>query len=231
MGVIAENLSRVRQQIEEAAIEAGRSPGDITLVGVSKFHPYNEVNEALAAGLRDLGENRAQELCGKYGSLVSPEGFNMHFIGHLQTNKVKQIIGFADLIQSVDSLKLLDEIDRQAKAAGKIQDVLIELNISGEKSKTGAEPAMLDGLLCHAGELSCVRVRGLMGMAPLDSPGDKARPYFAGLYKLFVDMRVKKYDNVSMDIVSMGMSGDFKAAIAEGSTMVRIGTAIFGSRV
>lgn len=229
MGV-AQNYLQVKEHIASVAQRCGRNPQEITFVAVSKFHPAALVNEAIAAGCRDIGENRAQELCEKLPLLDEPKP-RVHFIGHLQTNKIKLVVGKADLIQSVDSLHLMRAISEQSQKIGIVSDVLLELNLSGDESKTGMDPVLLEQALEAAEVLRGLRVKGLMTIASLFDQGEQARPCFEQAHKIFVDTKCKKYDNSSMEILSMGMSGDFETAIEAGSTMVRIGTAVFGPRV
>ena len=217
---IAENVALVRERIERAA--NGRF---VQLVAVSKTKPPEDIRQAVAVGVSCLGENYVQELCRK-SEQGAYTGAAVHMIGHLQRNKVKQVVGRVELIQSVDSEALLRAISGAAEGMNRIQDVLIEINAAGEATKTGAAPERLESLLETAAELSHVRVRGLMTIPPVNGGKD----YFSYMYKLFVDIRGKKYDNVSMDFLSMGMSADFEEAISEGSNMVRVGSAIFGER-
>ena len=226
---IAENLKTVRDNIARAALAAGRDPGEILLVGATKMNDASRVREAIAAGLPACGENRVQELLEK-NALGAYEGAALHFIGHLQKNKVKHVVGTVELIHSVDSVALLEAIDRTAKARGLVQDLLLEINIAAEPSKSGFAPEELPGALEAASRLEGVRVRGLMVIPPFCVCGEENMQYFEKLRQLFVDNCKKKYDNVCMDFMSMGMSGDYEAAIACGSNMVRIGTAIFGAR-
>ena len=219
---IAENVMRVRERIEAAA--GGRK---VLLVAASKMNDAERVRQAVAAGVDACGENRVQELveAGAY------TGAPLHFIGHLQRNKIKYLVGCGvDLIESVDSVELLRDIDARARKLGVTQDVLIEVNIAGELSKSGVEPEKLEEILNYAAELAAVRVRGLMSIPPISEKPGANRPYFARMNELFVDIGRKKYDNTSMDLLSMGMSGDFEDAIAEGANMVRVGSAIFGAR-
>lgn len=221
---IAENVTAVRSRIDAAA--EGRR---VLLVAASKMNGAAAVREAIAAGVDACGENRVQELVEK-NTQGAYAGAPLHFIGHLQKNKVKYLVGTADLIESVDSVELLRLIDARAAKLGVIQDVLLEVNIGGEAAKSGFEPSALGQVLEISGEFSSVKVRGLMAIPPVaDSPG-ASRPYFARMRELFIDIGAKKYDNVSMDFLSMGMSGDFEDAIREGANMVRVGSAIFGPR-
>ena len=227
---IAENLARVRENIARAAQKAGRDPGDILLVGASKMNDAARVREAIAAGLPACGENRVQELLEK-NEQGAYEGARLHFIGSLQKNKVKYLVGLVELIHSVDSVELMREINRQALKRGITQDILLEVNTGGEDSKSGFAPEMLPEMLAAAAEFPAVSVRGLMTIPPICRRPEENLPYFQLLHQLFIDNGEKKYDNVRMDFMSMGMSGDYEAAIACGANMVRVGTAIFGHRI
>lgn len=224
---IAENLKAVRERIAAAAERSGRKAEDITLVAVTKTHGPQMINEAIELGVTDIGENRPQELRDKYEDVLP---VRWHQIGHLQTNKVKYVIDKVCLIHSVDSQKLMAEIDRQAKKHGLIMDILIEVNISGEETKFGVSPAELEGILQEAGNFPNIRIVGLMTIVPKSDEKQKNKEYFVKMYKLYLDICAKKYDNVIMRWLSMGMSGDFEAAIEAGANMVRIGSAIFGAR-
>ena len=199
------------------------------LVAASKMNGAEAVREAIAAGVDACGENRVQELVEK-NAQGAYAGAPLHFIGHLQKNKIKYLVGVADLIESVDSEELLRLIDARALKLGVTQDVLLEVNIGGEAAKSGFDPADLPAALEFCGTLSAVRVRGLMSIPPAAEIPGASRPYFAAMRELYVDIGAKKYDNVSMDFLSMGMSGDFEDAIREGANMVRVGSAIFGPR-
>ena len=198
---------------------------EVTLVGVAKTKPPELVRRAITAGLDVIGENYVQEFRDK-SAAGAYEGARVHIIGHLQRNKVKYVAGKADLIQSVDSAALMEEIARRAASLGTVQDVLLEVNIGGEDSKTGIPPEALDELLARAGGMSGIRVRGLMAIPPAED----SSVYFPRMFHLFIDNKEKKYDNVSMDFLSMGMSEDYEAAIREGANMVRVGSFIFGPR-
>jgi len=224
---IENNIKQVRERIRQAAVTAGRDPKEISLVAVTKNFPAVDVQIALDCGVECVGENRVQEMTEKY--LTLPDA-PWHIIGHLQTNKVKYIIGKCALIQSVDSVKLLDEIEARSLNAGVCTDVLIQVNTSGEETKSGIAPESLDALLEHAETLKAVRVKGLMTIAPLYITDVSNTLHFSNTRKLFLDIAKRKYNNISMEILSMGMSGDFEEAIACGSTMVRIGSLIFGKR-
>ncbi len=217
---IEDRIAIVRENI--AKVSEGR---DVTLVGVAKTKPAELVRRAVAAGLSVIGENYVQEFREK-SAADAYDGAEVHIIGRLQKNKVKYVAGQVSLIQSVDSLGLLEEIAKRSSARGTTQDVLVELNIGGEDSKSGLDPAALPELLGAAGELSGVRVRGLMAIPPAEN----SSVYFPRMYHLYIDNKAKKYDNVSMDFLSMGMSDDYAAAIKEGANMIRVGSFIFGPR-
>ena len=230
MGTIAENVRRVRDQMAEAAIQAGRAPEEILLCAATKTNPAQAIRQAVLAGVDACGENRVQELVEK-APQGAYEGVPLHFIGHLQKNKAKLIVGRADLIESVDSLELLELLNRLAAERNLRQDILLEVNLAREQSKTGFTP---ETVLTAAGEMEAypaLRLRGLMAIPPVAAQPGQNRPFFAKLRQLYVDIKTKTYDNKSIDCLSMGMSGDFCDAIMEGSTMVRVGTAIFGPRL
>ncbi len=226
---IRENVARIRAEIDEAARAAGRDPGEIILVAASKMNGADRVREAIAAGVDACGENRVQEMLEKWEQ-GAYEGAPLHFIGHLQKNKVKQVVGRAALIHGADSVALLAEIERVAAARGLTQELLLEVNIGAEASKSGFAPEEVPAALEAAAGFSHIRVRGLMAIPPAGLPDDENRLNFTKMYKLFVDNAGKKYDNISMDFLSMGMSADFASAIACGANMVRVGSAIFGPR-
>ena len=221
---IAENVAAIRARIDAAA--QGRR---VLLVAASKMNDAAAVREAIAAGVDACGENRVQELLEK-NAQGAYAGAPLHFIGHLQKNKVKYLVGTAYLIESVDSVELLRMIDARARKLGVTQDVLLEVNIGGEAAKSGFEPSALPEALEISGEFSSLKVRGLMAIPPVAEASGASRPYFARMRELFIDIGAKKYDNVSMDFLSMGMSGDFEDAIREGANVVRVGSAIFGPR-
>ena len=227
---IAENIARIREQMASAAIAAGRRPEEILLCAATKMNDADKVRQAIAAGVDCCGENRVQELTAKLADNAY-EGAPIHFIGHLQTNKVKQVVGKVDLIQSVDSERLLTAIEREALRQDICQDVLLEINIGQEESKSGFSKEELWGILEKMGNFPHIRVRGLMAIPPICENSTKNRKFFQKMCNLAVDIRAKKYDNVLVDILSMGMSDDYAEAIACGSTMIRVGTAIFGKRI
>ena len=226
---IAENVARIKSQMKEAAIAAGRNPSEILLCAATKMNDADAVRQAIAAGVDCCGENRVQELTQKL-SENAYEGAPVHFIGHLQTNKVKQVVGKVSLIHSVDSLRLLEAVNKEAAKQGIIQDILLEINIGQEDSKSGLGKEELPSILEKMGDFSNIRVRGLMAIPPICQNSTDNHKFFQEMCNLAVDISEKKYDNVSVKIMSMGMSDDFADAIACGSTMIRVGTAIFGSR-
>ena len=222
---IRERLRKIRAEIEEVCLECGRDPSEVTLMAVTKTVPAEVVNLAIEEGITLLGENRAQELLAKYETYSLPAK-QIHFIGHLQTNKVRQIIDKVGMIESVDSLRLAEEIDRCAAAKGITMDILLEVNIAEEPSKSGLLPGEIDSVLEGIGKLEHVKLRGLMVIPPV---GEGAL-YFERANKLLIDIRAKKLDNSSMSILSMGMSSDYTDAIRFGSSIVRIGRGLFGER-
>ena len=226
---IAENIARIRREMEAAAIAAGRDPGSVQLCAATKMNDAGAVREAIRGGVDCCGENRVQELTAKLAD-DAYRGAPVHFIGHLQTNKVRQVVGKVDLIQSVDSLRLLEAIDREAKKQGIIQQILLEVNVGEEESKSGFRTEEVLPLLEKIGTYSNICVKGLMAIPPrAENSGDNLI-FFQKIYHLSVDIKEKKYDNVMVDCLSMGMSDDFADAIRCGSTMIRVGTAIFGPR-
>ena len=225
---IAENIARVREEMAAAAREAGRAPEEITLVGASKMNDAAACREAIAAGIDALGENRVQEMTQKL-SENAYDGAPLHFIGHLQRNKVKQVVGHVSLIQSVGSLELLDEIEKVAANRGLVQDILLEVNVGGEEAKSGFAPTGTEAAAEAALSRSHVRVLGLMTIPPADADRDTNMRYFEEVRALYVDIDRKLFHN-ELKYLSMGMSGDFADAIRCGANMVRVGTAIFGAR-
>ena len=226
---IAENVARIREQMKSAAIAAGRDPKSILLCAATKMNDADAVRQAIAAGVDVCGENRVQELTQKQ-SQNAYEGAPVHFIGHLQTNKVKQVVGRVDLIQSVDSLRLLEAVQKEAQRQGIRQDILLEVNIGQEESKSGFCAEEIPGLVEQFSSFPNIRLRGLMAIPPISQNSGDNRKFFQKMCALAVDITTKKVDNVCVDILSMGMSDDFVDAIACGSTMIRVGTAIFGRR-
>ena len=225
---IAENIAQVRANIEAVAQEAGRDPKEITLVGASKMNDAAACREAIAAGIDVLGENRVQEMIQKL-SEHAYDGAPLHFIGHLQRNKVKQVVGHVDLIQSVGSIELLDEIEKVAAARDLVQDILLEVNIGREEAKSGFAPDAVFQAAEAAMSRPHVRVRGLMTIPPADADRDANMRYFDKVRALYVDINTNLFHN-ELKYLSMGMSGDYEDAIRTGATMVRVGTAIFGAR-
>ena len=226
---IAENVKQVKENMAAAARRCGREPDGILLCAATKMNDASRVREAIAAGVDVCGENRVQELTEKLGQ-GAYSGCPLHFIGHLQKNKVKYIVGKVSLIHSADSLELIGIIDKRATALGVTQDILLEVNIGGETAKSGFAPDKLGEVLPRMADFRAVRVRGLMAIPPICENMEENRPYFRTMKQLFVDIGAKKYDNVSMDFLSMGMSADYEAAIEEGANIVRVGTGIFGAR-
>ena len=227
---IAEHVETVLENIRQAALQAGRRPEEITLCAATKTQTGQTIRQAIAAGVRVCGENRVQELAAhlEEGAYA---GAQVHFIGHLQTNKVKQVVGRVDLIHSVDSERLLRAIDSQADRLGLVQDILLEVNVAGEESKGGVVPERLPALAEMALGCPHVRLRGLMAIPPVSTVSGGNRKYFAQMRHFLVDIIGKIADNHNtVDCLSMGMSGDYEDAVAEGATLVRVGTAIFGPR-
>ena len=226
---IAENVARIRAELTQASIAAGRNPNEIRLCAATKMNDADAVRQAIAAGVDCCGENRVQELTAKLAENAY-EGAPVHFIGHLQTNKVKQVVGKVDLIQSVDSERLLREINKEAAKQGIIQDILLEVNIGEEASKSGFRAEDIPAVMEKIGEYSNVCMKGLMAIPPISQKDAENLKFFQKMFQLYVDFQIKINDNVKVDCLSMGMSGDFQNAIACGSTMIRVGTAIFGAR-
>jgi pyridoxal phosphate enzyme (YggS family) len=226
---IEENLKIVRHSIAEACGKAGREPGEVTLLGVTKTVPPDRVNAAIRAGLEVIGENRVQEYLGKR-EMINLDNVRAHLIGHLQTNKVSKIVGKADMIESIDSVKVAKAVSDASLKRGIITDVLIQVNIGREDTKHGVMAEELEQLLRAAAGFSGIKIRGLMAIPPIYDTEREKRAFFSDMCKLFIDIKGKNIDNVAMDILSMGMSADYREAIMEGSTLVRIGSAIFGSR-
>ena len=226
---IAENVATIRAKMDAAAKISGRDPKEILLCAATKMNGADAVRQAIQAGVDLCGENRVQELTAKQKENAY-EGAPVHFIGHLQTNKVKQVVGKVDLIQSVDSLRLLKAIDAEAAKQGIIQDILLEVNVGEEESKSGFDAEEVLPLLEQISDFSHIFVRGLMAIPPISQNSGDNRKYFQKILQLSVDIRAKKYDNVLVNCLSMGMSDDYEDAISCGSTMIRVGTAIFGKR-
>ena len=227
---LAEKIRQVEENIAAAAREVGRDPSEITLVAATKVQTSETIREAIAAGVKVCGENRVQEMTAHLADNAY-EGAKLHFIGHLQTNKVKFVVGRVDLIESVGSQRLLEAIEQQAAKVGVVQDILLEVNVGGEESKSGVSVAELPALAARAAELPHVRLRGLMAIPPVAQNKGENRPFFAQMRQLFVDIKEKMDDNKSViDCLSMGMSRDYEDAVREGATLVRVGTALFGPR-
>ena len=226
---IAENIAAIRKRIDAAAIAAGRDPKKIKLCAATKMNDADAVRQAIASGVDLCGENRVQELVQKQKENAY-EGAPVHFIGVLQTNKVKQVVGKVDVIQSVDRINLLEAIQKEAAKQGLQQDIFLEVNVGQEASKSGFAPEEVLPLLEHIGDFPNIFVRGLMAIPPISEKSGDNRKFFQEMLQLSVDISAKKYDNVLVECLSMGMSDDFEDAVACGSTMIRIGTAIFGAR-
>jgi len=226
--MVAENYRDVEERVRRACERSGRSRSDVTLIAVSKTKPVSMIREAMEAGADVFGENKVQELCEKYEEL--PKELHWHMIGHLQRNKVKYVVDKAELIHSVDSLRLAEEISKEA-GKKKIQaKILIEVNVAEEESKFGICMDETEDLIRSAAALPNICICGLMTIAPYVADPEENRPIFRSLRKLAVDIKIKNIDNVHMDVLSMGMTGDYEVAIEEGATMVRVGTGIFGER-
>ena len=229
---ITENLAAIRERIHRAAQQAGRSPHEISLMAVCKTHPAETIRDAYNAGQRLFGENRVQEFAGKAPALNDLTDARFHMIGHLQSNKAKPAAELFSAVDSIDSRKLAERLNAAAESLGKTLDILIEINVGGEEAKSGIAPDSpeLDEIFEHAGEWKNLRVRGLMTVPPFTEDPEGARPYFRRLRELRDALAQENPTGVSLDVLSMGMSHDFEVAIAEGSTCVRVGTAIFGAR-
>ncbi|HWJ48574.1 MAG TPA: YggS family pyridoxal phosphate-dependent enzyme [Candidatus Udaeobacter sp.] len=229
---IPENIAELQSQIAQSAKRAGRSPSDIALMAVSKTHPPERIREAYEAGLRLFGENRVQEFSGKVSALTDLLGAHWHMIGHLQTNKTAKAAELFNAVDSVDSVKLAEKLDAAARALNKKLPVLIEINVGGEEAKTGAalDSPELEELLKSAPRLEALEIRGLMTVPPFTADPEGARPYFRKLRALRDKIATRNLPAITLEVLSMGMSHDFAVAIEEGSTRIRIGTAIFGER-
>lgn len=228
--VIAENVAAVKETMRQAALAAGRNPEEITLVAATKVQTSETIRNAIRAGITVCGENRVQELVAHLEDNAY-EGAKVHFIGHLQTNKVKFVVGKVDMIESIDSIRLMDAVEKQAAKVDVVQDILLEVNIGDEESKGGAAIDEIMALATHAMECPHLRLRGVMCIPPATASEEENRGFFKETYQLFVDMKEKLGDNnPNIDCLSMGMSGDYPLAIEGGSTMVRVGTALFGAR-
>ena len=223
-----ENFSSILEKLNKAAEDSNRRLKDISILAATKTVDADTINYAISRGINLIGENKVQELLSKKDQIIEVE---KHFIGHLQTNKVKDIINEVSLIHSVDSIKLAKEISKQAVKNEKIMDILLEVNIGGEESKWGFEPENLEENLEEIASLPNIRIKGLMAIPPVCNEPEENRKYFRKMYKLFIDIGTKKIDNSSMEILSMGMSDDFDVAVSEGATLIRLGTALFGRRI
>lgn len=226
---VEENYKRVLENVKESAVKAGRSESDVRLMCVTKTVEPVYINKAIELGADLIGENRVQEYLGKRDEL-NLSGVERHLIGHLQTNKVKQIVGEVDMIESVSSVKLAKEISKVSLQKGIVTNCLVEVNVGKEESKSGIYLDELEETLCEIAQLPAIKIKGLMTIPPICETPDEARRYFAMLRQSFIDIKDKKTDNIDMEILSMGMSGDYEAAVAEGSNIVRVGSAIFGAR-
>ncbi len=227
---LEEKIAQVKENIARAAREAGRDPAEITLVAATKVQTSDTIRQAIAGGVTICGENRVQEMTAHLDD-DAYAGAALHFIGHLQTNKVRQVVGRVDLIESVGSEHLLDAIEAQAAKLDLVQDILLEVNIGGEESKSGVTPEELPALAEKAASCPHVRLRGLMAIPPVQAQPGGNRPFFAKMYQLYVDIRTKlAHNEADINCLSMGMSGDYEDAVREGATLVRVGTALFGPR-
>lgn len=226
--MVAENYRAVEQKVCEACARSGRAREEVTLIAVSKTKPVEMLREVMEAGADVFGENKVQELCDKYE--VLPKSLHWHMIGHLQRNKVKYIVDKAELIHSVDSLRLAEEISKEAVKKNVQVNILIEVNVAEEESKFGVAVADTEALVREIAVLPHIHIQGLMTIAPYVTNQEENRTVFRTLKKLAVDIKMKNIDNVHMDALSMGMTGDYQVAIEEGATMVRVGTGIFGER-
>ena len=223
------NYETIVRNISDAAIASGRRPEDITFLAATKTVDPEFINYAISLGLKFIGENKVQELLSKYEA-YDLDNAQLHFIGHLQSNKVRQIVGKVSIIESVDSLKLAQEISRQSIKQDITTDILIEVNVGREENKSGVMPESLEELLCQIAELPNISVQGLMAIPPICENEQKIRGYFQNMRNMFLDISAKKIDNIKMGTLSMGMSGDYREAILEGSNLVRIGSSLFGAR-
>lgn len=226
--MILENIKQVEENIIKSCEKVGRDPKEVTLIAVSKTKPYTAIEEALPSGVLDYGENKVQELTEKYEIL--PKDIRWHMIGHLQRNKVKYLVGKVELIHSVDSLRLANQIETEFAKKNEIANILIEVNMANEESKFGITSETTEQLVREISKLEHVRIKGLMTIAPYTDNPETNREYFRNMKKLSVDITEKNIDNVNMNVLSMGMTGDYQVAIEEGATMVRVGTGIFGER-
>ena len=226
---LRENYKYIKERFDNAVLKSGRKEGEVTLLAATKTVPAEIINAAARLGITHMGENRVQEFLSKNDEITSE--LHRHFIGHLQTNKVKDIVGRVEMIESVHSLKLAAEIGKCSIKKGIVTDVLVEVNIGNEQSKSGFAPEALFDQIEEMGQIQGIRVRGLMSIPPICENQAQIHTYFTNLRKLFIDIKAKTMDNVNMELLSMGMSGDFETAIECGSNLVRIGTALFGKRI
>lgn len=225
---IADNLSQIEEKITLACERAGRSREEVKLIAVSKTKPVEDIHEAIAYGIRSFGENKVQEL--KEKMEILGEELDWHLIGHLQTNKVKYIVGKVSLIHSLENMRLAEALDKEAKKRKTTVDVLVEVNVAKEDSKFGIKPEDAEGFIRQVSEFENIRIKGLMTVAPYTDISEENRRYFKELKKIMVDLNRKNIHNVNMSVLSMGMTGDYEVAIEEGATLVRVGTGIFGNR-
>ena len=227
---IKANYFGICENISKSAASSGRSAQDITFLAATKTVEPEFINYAISLGLKEIGENRVQEMLSKYDQ-YDLEKAKLHFIGHLQTNKVRQIVGKVSMIQSVDNLRLAQEISKQSLKNGVVTDILVEVNIGREENKSGVFEEQTDELLGQIAELEAVKVRGLMSVPPICDSKQEIFKFFDKMYKLFIDISSKKIDNISMDYLSMGMSDDYNEAILSGANMIRVGSGLFGARI
>ncbi len=226
--MVTENYKEVLANVHEAALRANRQPEEVLLIAVSKTKPEKSIQDLYDIGVRDFGENKVQELCDKYENL--PKDIKWHLIGHLQRNKVKYIVDKVHLIHSVDSVRLAEEIQAEAIKKNVVVNILVQVNVASEESKFGLETEETEEIIRKIATMSNIRIKGLMTIAPFVENGEENREIFKKLKQLAVDIDGKNIDNVCMNVLSMGMSGDYSVAIEEGATMVRVGTSIFGER-
>ncbi len=226
---IEENLKEINETISQAAVRSGRDPGDVRLMAVSKTVEPVYINHAIECGIGLIGENKVQEFLLKEPEL-NLENCEAHLIGHLQSNKVRKIVGKVDMIESVDSVALAREIAKRSLALGISTDILLEVNAGSEESKFGFDPAELEEMACEIAEIEGVSIQGLMCVAPICDDESTLRKIFSNIYRAYLDIGAKKINNINMNVLSMGMSGDYREAILEGSNLVRVGSAVFGAR-
>ncbi|HCT65327.1 MAG TPA: YggS family pyridoxal phosphate-dependent enzyme [Lachnospiraceae bacterium] len=229
MSDIKENIEQINKRIESAAVKSGRTRKDVTFIVVSKTIDVPRIKEAVETGENNLGENKVQEIMDKYEPMG--DGIKWHLIGHLQTNKVKYIIDKVEMIHSVDSVKLAEEISKRAAQKGITAKILLEINVANEESKFGIRPEDTEKVILEIAKLPNITIKGLMTVAPFVENAEENRVYFKEMKQLLVDINSKKIDNVFMDVLSMGMTGDYEVAVEEGATMVRVGTGVFGARL